>query len=658
MKKIRDLIFNLPVTMIAVVAVCLNIIIEVLNRGSFMGLLSHIVTSPLTFVANTVIIMFTLSIALLFKKRIFATALIAVLWITLGIANSFTLVSGNMPLTVCHIFNFGSAIKLSSLYMTLLEVVLVFVGIIAVLVGGVILWKRTPKTSRNIKKSLLSISALFTVCAIIVLNTSAQTPDFSDLQKAYEKYGFAYCFSYSVLNIGIEMPEDYSPEAVSRVLDKIDIEDTEPTVKPNIIFVQLESFFDVKTLKETNFSDDPVPNFTRLKEEYPSGYLEVSSIGGGTSNTEFEIMTGMSLEHFGIGEYPYLTFLAETPCESVMRNLAEYGYTSTAMHSYTGTFYQRHRVFKNLGFDRFISEEFLTVEERNEIGWVKDKTFLRYIRETLTATEEPDFFYAITVQAHGKYMTEESENGYLINSDYQDSDIKPQMDYYVNEIKEVDDFIGALIEEYESFEEPTVIVLYGDHLPALKLQAEDLEVGNIYKTEYIIWSNFGLEAEDKDLEANMLSAHVTSLLGLTNGYINKLNTYCAEDEDFKQDSKVLAYDLIYGENFANAKTLLPTDMTMGLGLIKVSDCYFEGNDLIVKGEEFNPFSKVAVDGSVKNNTVFIDENTLKVENLFTFSDTAICVVQATSDGTVLGETDVILCKEQNPFIKAQNEFKN
>ena len=485
MKQKHDSIFKHPIFFIGVVAVALNIFIEILSRGSVVDLLSYIGSSPLTFIFNTVIIMSTLSIALLFKKRLFSVSLISVVWIALGFANSFTLVSGNMPLTVCHIVNLGSAIKLSSIYMTVFEVALVIIGSISAVVGGIILWKKTPKSSINLKKSLLSVCALFAICSLIGLNTSAQTQDFSDLQKAYEKYGFAYCFSYSVLNIGIEMPEDYSPEAVKKVLETIDIDDSEAEVKPNIIYVHLESFFDVKTLTNVTFSVDPVPNFTKLKENYPSGYLEVPTVGGGTSNTEFEIMTGISLSHFGIGEYPYLTLLAETSCESIMRNLSEYGYVSTAIHSYTGTFYQRHKVYKNLGFDRFLSEEFMTVEERNELGWIKDKIFLKYIRETLSSTEEPDFIYAMTIQAHGKYMSEESEDGYAISSDLETSDIKNQLEYYVSQINEVDDFIGELIREYESFEEPTVIVFFGDHLPALKLQDEDVAVGDIYKTEYI-----------------------------------------------------------------------------------------------------------------------------------------------------------------------------
>lgn len=658
MKKIIDTVFSKPITFMAIIAVITNICIEVLSRDSLESFASYIIKFPQAFLFNTAIIMLTMSVSLFFKRRIFMMSLITLLWITLGIANKFMLVSGNTPLTIFHIANFGSAIKLSSIYMTIFEIVLILLAIVAAVLVSCYLWKNMPKAYRNMRKAVFSLGTLFALCSVMAFTASAASPDFSDLSTAYEKYGFAYCFSYSVLNMGIEQPKNYSEEAVAEIVEKIDVEDTEPEIKPNIIFVQLESFFDVKTLKNIALSQDPVPNFTKLKEEYPSGYLTVSSIGGGTSNTEFEVMSGISLSHFGIGEYPYLTYLSENSCETVMRNLSEYGYTSTAIHSYTGTFYQRNEVFKKLGFDRFVSEEFMNIKERNVLTWAKDSQFLPYIKESITSTAGPDFIYTITVQAHGKYLTEESEDPYAIDANVENAEIKPQMDYYVNQINEVDMFIGDLVAEYSEFDEPTVIVFFGDHLPALEIGSEDLKNGNIYKTEYVIWSNFELCAEDKDIEANQLAARVTSLLNMTNGTVNKLNTYYGEDENFEAMSKMLAYDILYGKNFAKAPQYEPTEMTMGLDLIKLTDCYFENGNFYVKGENFNSNSKITVDGNIKNETEFIDEKTLVVKNLITFSTFTVSVAQVASDGTVLDTANILLCGAQNPLKSIINDLNN
>lgn len=45
------------------------------------------------------------------------------------------------------------------------------------------------------------------------------------------------------------------------------------------------------------------------------------------------------------------------------------------------------------------------------------------------------------------------------------------------------------------------MVLYGDHLPALALDEDDLSEGNLYQTEYVIWTNTELVGLDSDIAA-------------------------------------------------------------------------------------------------------------------------------------------------------------
>ena len=81
---------------------------------------------------------------------------------------------------------------------------------------------------------------------------------------------------------------------------------------PNIIFVQLETFIDPYELNFLSYSEDPIPNFHKLMQNYTSGYLTVPVVGAGTANTEFEVLTGMGIRFFGLGEYPYKTVLKDT----------------------------------------------------------------------------------------------------------------------------------------------------------------------------------------------------------------------------------------------------------------------------------------------------------------------------------------------------------
>ena len=127
---------------------------------------------------------------------------------------------------------------------------------------------------------------------------------FENIAQGYKDYGFVYSFSASVVDQGMTAPRDYSQEQVDTALSKVPDKDTETEELPNIICVLLESFIDPKDINFLNFSKNPVPNFDHLYQNYSSGYLTVPVVGAGTANSEFEILTGMGMQFFGLGEYP------------------------------------------------------------------------------------------------------------------------------------------------------------------------------------------------------------------------------------------------------------------------------------------------------------------------------------------------------------------
>ena len=152
--------------------------------------------------------------------------------------------------------------------------------------------------------------------------------------------------------------------------------------RPNIIFLQLESFFDPTLVNFLKISEDPIPTFRKLMKEYSSGYYKVPSVGAGTANTEFESITGMSLRYFGPGEYPYKSILKETTCESAPYVLKNLGYSTHAIHNNEANFYGRRNVFANLGFDSFTSEEYMSEQDdTNPNDWMRDRNLTKYIRK-------------------------------------------------------------------------------------------------------------------------------------------------------------------------------------------------------------------------------------------------------------------------------------
>ncbi len=342
-----------------------------------------------------------------------------------------------------------------------------------------------------------------------------------------------------------------------------------PAEMPNIVMVQLESFFDVHRLKGAEFSENPIPVFTALQNELGSSFLVVPTIGAGTVNTEFEILTGMSLDFFGAGEYPYKTVLQDQTCESICYNLKELGYSAHAIHNHEGTFYDRDLVFANLGFDTFTPAEYMVNLERNEIGWAKDKVLTEEIFNAMNSTDGQDFVYAISVQPHGKYpdemITEQGNIDVMGWEELEEAEKEEAFEYYLSQIHETDAFIGELTAALEACEEPALLVIYGDHLPNIGLSDEDLIDGNCLQTEYIIWNNFGLETETKDLSAYQLTAYIQELLDMNQGVLTRFHQTAAEDPGYQEELQLLQYDMLYGDKevYGGQNPFPTTELKMG-----------------------------------------------------------------------------------------------
>ena len=427
------------------VPVLLELVIESLNRKSVMGCIQYMLERPLLFIFNTLIIMLTVSIALFFKREIFVFTTISVIWLIFGIVNFVILQFRVTPFSAVDITLLESAISVSEHYLNALNIAMIFLAAILVVVSIICLYRKAPKHTHTTQKKIIvsGIAVSLIAFAIFFLrhesgSVQALATNYTNISEAYENYGFVYCFTNSILDTGIGEPEDYSEERVAGILNNLPEEKAAPEKKPNVIFIQLESFFDVDELKNLKLSEDAIPNFHKLQEKYSNGLLTVPTVGAGTVNTEFEVLTGMSQRDFGTSEYPYKTVLRNTTSESICYDLKKLGYQSHCVHNNEGTFYGRNKVFVNLGFDTFTSMEFMNELEDNPNGWKKDAILTDEILDTLDSTKGPDFTLGITVQSHGKYQGFEIENTRLQVLQAPDEELKEAYSYYVNQLYEVD----------------------------------------------------------------------------------------------------------------------------------------------------------------------------------------------------------------------------
>ncbi len=643
-----------------VLAGILTFLVECLSRRSPADAVRFVIESPLAFLTNYSIILLTVLLSLLFRKRVAGLALMTSVWTVLGIAQCIILLTRVSPLSAVDIAIALSVISIIGAYLSVWQIVLICLALVGLITGLIILFIRAKRHPVAIKRFAIVYGSSVLTAALVIASgfaTGQLSDKFPNLAKAYNDYGFPYCFSMSVVDKGVDRPSDYGEELMTGILDDLPEESTGDSNEsgaahdaPNVIMVQLESFFDVNYLRDVTFSSNPVPHFTSLKAQYPSGLFNISVIGAGTVNTEFEVLTGMNVTDFGAGEYPFRSIMLETTCETIAYDLLDSGYRTHAIHNHEGSFYLRHDVYKNMGFESFTSIEYFQDPTFNENDWAHDALLTDEILYLLQSTEEADFVFAVSVQGHGKYPNEYTpkDTDILITGGIEDDTVLSHYQYYINQLKEMDAFIGELYDAVMAMEEDTVLVLYGDHLPSIaRDEGIVLETGE-FQTEYIIISNYETPTEvtDGELYAYELFPAVMEMIGNTTGVMTRFHTVYRDDPEFSTLLAALEYDVLYGRRMAYNGIAYPVmDMVMGSRTIEITDVEIDGEFLYVYGNNFTAYSVVTWDKR-EQETEFLNSTTLRVhlddymaslDEFFEYAET-VSVRQISDTAVVLSET--------------------
>ncbi len=599
-----------------VIALILNFTIEACARHSALEALKFMVSRPLVFAYNVFLIFVMLAPAIIFKRRIIYIFLMSCFWLTIGIVNGVILANRMTPFTVKDLANLEDGMTIITNYLNVGQIIVVGIAIfVAVIVLFMILRRAPKKKELNRRRNLAALAMIAVIFAGVTFGgTKLGMLDtfFGNLAYAYRDNGVPYCFINTWLNTGVSRPINYSKESIEgiftekeleeiRTLAAADGENAAAKTMPNIIFLQLESFIDPELINSIELSQEATPYWNELQEKYSTGYLTVPSVGAGTANTEFETICGMSVKFFGPGEYPYKSILGKTTVESYPYNFKNLGYSTHAIHNHRGAFYMRNEVFANLGFDTFTSLEYMSNVIKTPKNWAKDHVLIDEIITALDSTETRDYIYTISVQGHGKYPSKQTlQNPRITVTKAPTEELKWQYEYYVNQLYEMDEFVHDLTEALAKRNEKTVLVMYGDHLPALDMTEEELVSGDLYKTEYIIYSNFDMQKIDKDLATYQLGAEVCERLGLTVGTMSIYHKNYRDSDTYMQDLKALEYDMLYGNRYLydGENSFERTELRMGIRDIKVTGIVEIGGKLYIKGENFTEQSRISIDGKV------------------------------------------------------------
>ncbi|WP_042351149.1 LTA synthase family protein [Bacillus massiliigorillae] len=462
-----------------------------------------------------------------------------------------------------------------------------------------------------------------------------------DQQMNSEQNGFTLGFLLNTRWMKVDKPSDYNEQTVAAILEKYEDKASVGNKKPNIIFVQSEAFWDPLLLGENLFSEDPIPFFRSLQQKHTSGNLRVPVYGGGTVNTEFEAITGLSTRFLPSGSIAFAQYL-KNPVLSMPRSLESIGYKATGIHSYHSWFYRRTEAYRNLGFTNFIGQEYF-FNPQYKGDYIFDNDFVQRIVSEVKATEQPDYIYGVSMQGHGPYQSNADTKNKIKVTKNIDKASKQILESYASTMKDVDNSLQELVTELEKVNEPSIVVFYGDHLPMLgdnyqvykqlgfmKNLEEETDYNKMHTVPLVIWSNYLEKQEDVLMGSYMLPAYVLNLANLNQEPLYRFmdSMYEAgyqilpshvEDRTDKWlvDYRILNYDNLFGKQFSDYYHLLNDNKNFYLGSEKLSVGSLtpnvinreakEDQEIVIKGQGFAPAMRVYVDSEMVE-TVVSNEN--------------------------------------------------
>ncbi|WP_214808928.1 LTA synthase family protein [Exiguobacterium sp. s102] len=262
-------------------------------------------------------------------------------------------------------------------------------------------------------------------------------------------------------------PDESLTEAERRRLEQSAPDETAGAVNtPNIIMVQLESF-QGSVIGQTINGQELTPHLNELKQEslyFESFYHQTHE--GRTSDAEF--ITNTSLYPLKSGSV--YTRFPDNEFGALPQLLKDSGYDTAAMHAYDKGFWNRDKVYDNLGFNHFFSNK--DYPDNKEIGMaLNDQQFLTKSIEHMETLQEPFFSFLVALTSHTPYEIPKDERA-LDLTGYDD----PMLKRYYQTVHYVDQGVGLMIDELKAKNiwDDALVIFYGDHDSGLTNEGSEL----------------------------------------------------------------------------------------------------------------------------------------------------------------------------------------
>lgn len=373
-------------------------------------------------------------------------------------------------------------------------------------------------------------------------------PDFWNQARGYRNFGFVYSFFINTKYLYVLEPAGYDAEAVDDIVSQaLQGEEAPETdlLRPDIICIMNEALSDLSVLGEVHTNIEPLEFISSLRENTVRGNLYVPVIGAGTSNSEFEFLTGNSTAFFPYGSNAYILYVKQQ-LHTLPANLGRNGYAVNYMHPYYAGGWNRDQVHKNLGFPTFVAiEDMLDMsifdryqQAGSDVNYLNEMMEEAYPGENVLIRQyvsdaynynwiinnyenrdptRPYFMFNVTMQNHAPYRNNaDNFKQYVWLTDV---DGYYNTSRYLSLIKHSDDAFKDLVSYFETVDRPVIICMFGDHQPSInagfveetlgtpisELTLEQQQARHV--TPFLIWANYDIEeAEYEALSSNYLSS--------------------------------------------------------------------------------------------------------------------------------------------------------
>ena len=582
----------------------------------------------------------------------------SVIWTVLAVISYCKSRNTFEPVLFLDVFSFKEGIRAFFVYYSWFFIVSACV-LIALAIAGIIYLalKERKKVFSFVKFFSASLFFVIAFCSVYCMSQLSMLHSESKTAKnEYDTKGFVFSFIFYSFDSFVVEPEGYTTTVIETIAQNIEenfVPYGEESNVQNVIVIQLESFGDPYHFPGIKLEEDPMPFIRSLMNDYSSGYVKVPVFGGLTVKSEFEFLTGLSIDNLPLGYNPYVQYVYENSMDSLARYFKGKGYETTAIHNYQGEFFQRHMVYKQLGFDYYVPYECMPdiIKDPPRI-WGNDSVFINHITQALDHNgAEKNFVFGVTVQMHGGYNPiSEAEYPMQIGG-IEDKNTEGAMAYYIQQLQEVDEMVKNLISILSEREEATYVLFYGDHLPSLFGESgEELSNEQKYSTPYFTWNNMGIQKAQNadhendspnnapDIELFKLSTFLCrEELKIDGSYMNKFHTVYPDTDQFAQEFSSIQYYKMYDEknnvDFENEHYeigLVPLTLT------RIEQSEDSENSYVIKGTGFSQDTYLCVNNKLVYQLEFIDENTVLL-NDFPDAPTEVDQITARIIGEKLGE---------------------